>query len=149
MISHSQRSRISILFASVSLSIALAAAAMAGGAPAQATFELSGTVTGASGKHAVYVALWSADNFLKKPTEQQRFDLGTGPTFHFQIPAGHWALSAFEDMNDNGVLDMGLFGPKEPSGFWRAFHGHHKPRFSDVQVEITQDTRGADIALSR
>lgn len=131
------------------LSFALAFAMMPSRVRARDTFELSGTVTAGSGKHAIYVALWSADNFLKKPTEQQKFDPGTAPAFHFQVPAGHWALSAFEDMNDNGVLDMGLFGPKEPSGFWRPFHGHHKPRFPEVEVEITRDMRDANIALNR
>jgi hypothetical protein len=37
---------------------------------------------------------------------------------------------------------MGLFGPKEPSGFWRAFHGWHKPRFSEVCASIDHDTQG-------
>lgn len=57
-----------------------------------------------------------------------RVELGKSPTFRFDVRPGRYALSAFEDLNGNGILDMGMFGPKEPSGFWRPFGGWHKPR---------------------
>jgi len=71
----------------------------------------------------------------------------TAPDFRFDLPPGSWAVSAYEDKNDNGVLDMGLFGPKEPSGFWRPFSGWHKPKFDEVAASITRDTRDADVTL--
>ena len=117
------------------------------GAMAPETFRLSGRVLGSSGKSAVYVALWQADGFLKRPVQQVRFEPGAELHFHFEVPAGRWALSAFEDRNGNGVLDMGLFGPKEPSGFWRAFTGHHKPRFDEVAQLVGRDVLNADITL--
>ena len=42
---------------------------------------------------------------------------------------------------------MGLFGPKEPSGFWRPFGGWHKPRFDEVVTLFEGDARGLDIVL--
>jgi len=102
---------------------------------------------GLSGKSVVYVALWQADGFLKRPVQLSRIGHGAAPVFQFVVPAGRWAISAFEDSNGNGILDMGLFGPKEPSGFWRAFHGWHKPRFDEVSSIIEQDTPNADITL--
>lgn len=30
------------------------------------------------------------------------------------VPAGAYAISVFQDVNGNGKLDMGLFGPVEP-----------------------------------
>src|ERR1700691_1290540 len=90
-------------------------------------YALSGRVLGASGKSVVYVALWQADDFLKRPVKQIRIEPGAELVFRFEVPAGRWAISAFEDRNGNGVLDMGLFGPKEPSGFSREFKGWHKP----------------------
>jgi uncharacterized protein (DUF2141 family) len=113
------------------------------------TVEISGTVIGGSGKHAIYVALWDENSFLKTPTQKLRIEPGSAPDFHFQIVPGRWALSAFEDENDNGILDMGVFGPKEPSGFWRPFHGWHKPRFADVAARVDADTPHADIKLNR
>jgi uncharacterized protein (DUF2141 family) len=56
-------------------------------------------------------------------------------------------VSAYEDKNGNGVLDMGLFGPKEPSGFWRPFHAWRKPRFDDVAVDVGRDIADANVTL--
>jgi len=114
---------------------------------APATFRLSGRVSGASGKKVVYVALWQADGFLQTPVHQIRIEPGAPLVFQFDVPAGRWALSAFEDRNGNGVLDMGWFGPKEPSGFWRAFSGHHTPRFDEVASQVERDTANANITL--
>jgi uncharacterized protein (DUF2141 family) len=111
------------------------------------TFSLSGQVSGSSGKYVVYVALWQADGFLKHPVQQVRLEPGAARAFRFEVPAGRWAISAFEDRNGNGILDMGLLGPKEPSGFWRAFNGHHKPRFDEVSSQIEHDTSNADVVL--
>jgi uncharacterized protein (DUF2141 family) len=117
------------------------------GAAAPETFKLSGRVLGSSGKSVVYVALWQADGFLKRPVQQVRIEPGAAPVFQSDVPAGRWAVSAFEDRNGNGILDMGLFEPKEPSGFWRAFHRWHKPRFDEVASIIERDTPNADITL--
>ena len=111
------------------------------------TFRLAGGLLGASGKSVLYVALWQADGFLKRPVQQIRIEPGAERTFRFEVAAGRWAVSAFEDRNDNGILDMGFFGPKEPSGFWRAFSGHRKPRFDDVASVVASDTLDADILL--
>jgi uncharacterized protein (DUF2141 family) len=111
------------------------------------SFSLSGQVSGSSGKYVVYVALWRAEGFLKHPVQQVRIEPGAARTFRFEVPAGRYAISAFEDRNGNGVLDMGLFGPKEPSGFWRAFNAHHKPRFDEVSSLIQRDMPNADIVL--
>ena len=100
-----------------------------------------------SGKHAIHVALWDARGFLDKAAREIRLEPGAPPNFRFDVPRGRWALSAFEDVNDNGKLDMGIFGPKEPSGFWRPFHAWRKPRFDDVAVEITEDWTGVEIRL--
>lgn len=112
-------------------------------------FEISGKVIGGSGKHTIFVALWGAQGFLDKPVQQVRIDPPALPVFHFYVPAGSWAVSAFEDENNNGVLDMGRFGPKEPSGFWRAFHGWRKPRFRDVEISVDHNIADASVTLRR
>lgn len=111
------------------------------------TLQLSGRLLGASRNSALYAALWQADGFLKRPVQQIRIEPGAERAFRFEVPAGRWAVSAFEDQNGNGILDMGFFGPKEPSGFWRAFNGHRKPRFDDVASVVVSDTLNADILL--
>jgi uncharacterized protein (DUF2141 family) len=140
----------SLLPASLLFAIVLAVCSIhAAQSTASPTVAITGKVIGASGSHPVYVALWDASGFLAHPVQQVRFDPGVAPAFRFRVLPGRWAVSAFEDENGNGVLDMGRFGPKEPSGFWRPFHGWRKPRFDDVSVEIDRDTSDADIRLSR
>jgi uncharacterized protein (DUF2141 family) len=124
---------------------ALVAAQAATAAPR--TFTLSGRVLNSSGKNPVYIALWNQDSFLKTPTHGIRINPGADAIFSFEVPAGRWAISAYEDKNGNGQLDMGLFGPKEPSGFWPAFNGWHKPRFEEVSFSVNADIPHADITL--
>jgi uncharacterized protein (DUF2141 family) len=119
------------------------------GSEAQAPCTVSGRVLGASGRHTLYVALWDEKSFLQHPVQQVAIRPGDLPVFHFTMQPRRWALSAFEDQNSNGVLDMGLFGPKEPSGFWHPFHAWRKPHFSDVAASIESDVRDADIHLGR
>jgi uncharacterized protein (DUF2141 family) len=110
---------------------------------------ISGRVLGGSGEHTIYVALWDEKGFPQHPVEQISTDPRQSFEFRFVVAPGRWAVSAFEDENGNKILDMGLFGPKEPSGFWRAFHGWHKPRFSEVCASIDHDTPDADIHLGK
>jgi hypothetical protein len=120
-----------------------------GQAPAPVLVNLSGNVSGGSGKHVIFVALWQRDGFLIHAVQQARIEPHAEPHFQFQVPIGRWAVSAFEDVNDNGVLDMGAFGPKEPSKFWHPFHKWRKPRFEDVAVQVDQNVTELDIKLNR
>jgi uncharacterized protein (DUF2141 family) len=128
------------------LLLAAAVVGLVGAAP-PATFKLSGHIVGASGKSPVYVALWQADGFLQRPAQTVRMAAGDDLVFHFDVPAGRWAVSAFEDTNGNGRLDMGGFGPEEPSGFWRPFDAPRAPRFEDVDSLISRDISNADVRL--
>jgi uncharacterized protein (DUF2141 family) len=115
----------------------------------QATFTIAGRVAGASGNHPVYIALWDAKGFLTHSYQQVRIGPHASVEFRFRVPPGNWAVSAYEDENENGKLDMGMFGPKEPSGFWRAFHAWRKPRFGDVSSAIDKDVGNAVIQLRK
>ncbi len=127
------------------LLIALSIAATAAVTPGRV--QLSGQVLAASGKGTVHVALWQAEGFLEHPVQEVRLGPGKPLDFHFDVTPGRYALSAFEDLNGNGILDMGLLGPKEPSGFWRPFHGWHKPRFDEVASQFGRETHGLEIVL--
>jgi uncharacterized protein (DUF2141 family) len=115
----------------------------------QAHVTISGRVIGGAGKHTIRVALWDATGFLHKPVQQIEIKPQGEAVFHFEVTSGEWALSAYKDVNENGVLDMGVFGPREPSGFWRAFHKWRKPEFADVSVTVDKDVTNASIELQK
>ena len=53
------------------------------------------------------------------------------------VPAGRYAVQAFQDVNGNGKLDRGLFGvPKEPIGISRDAPIHFgPPRWQDAAFD--------------
>jgi len=131
----------------VGLLVALPALVAAINAYQPPTFTIAGRVTGGSGRHPLYVALWSDQGFLVTPAQTIHLPPGTEGHYRFIVPSGRWGVSAFENVNENGRLDMGMFGPKEPNGFWREFRGHHKPRFDEIAVLVDRDLTDANITL--
>lgn len=108
---------------------------------------ISGRVLGASDKHPVGIMLWDSTGFLTEAVQTLQETPDSVHPFHFDVPPGRWAISAFEDRNDNGKLDIGFFGPTEPSGFWRTFHAWRKPRFDDVASQVDSSITDVTIKL--
>ena len=70
-------------------------------------------------------------------------------TFAYErVLAGTYAIRAFQDENDNGKKDIGMFGPKEPWGNYRAkrpkFRG---PKFEEMAFEVQEDITDIKIEL--
>jgi uncharacterized protein (DUF2141 family) len=130
------------------LLFAASAAVLVGARPDDGPLvKLAGRVTGGSGRHTVFVALWREQDFMQQPVAVTRIAPGDDPSFAFDVQRGRWALGAFEDVNENGQLDMGLLGPREPSGLWRPFHGWRRPRFEDVASNVQRDTADVHLGL--
>ncbi|MFN7707663.1 MAG: DUF2141 domain-containing protein [Sphingobacteriia bacterium] len=58
---------------------------------------------------------------------------------HFaNLPAGSYALAAFQDLNGNGELDTNLFGvPTEPYGFSNNARGTlSAPNFGECEIKL-------------
>jgi len=136
--------RMSLIAALLSMAVHPGRAA---GVSSPGTFTLSGQVSGGSNKHTVYVMLWDSTGFTRKAVRQVQLPAISDGSFRFSVPPGRWALSAFEDRNGNGELDMRRFGPKEPSGMWRPFHAWRKPRFEDVAALVDHDITDVNIKL--
>ena len=109
--------------------------------------KLSGRIAGWSGKHPLYLALWNEKEFLVRPAQGRKLNAGDEALFDFDVSIGKWAVSAFEDLDGNGNLNMGMFGPTEPNGFWKPFRAWRKPRFADVAVLIDHDTANATLQI--
>jgi uncharacterized protein (DUF2141 family) len=68
------------------------------------------------------------------------------PFRFFDVPPGMYAISCFQDLNGNGELDMGLFGPVEPWGMYRV-KPTFKPVFAKEAYKINGDATGISIEV--
>ena len=96
------------------------------------------------GKGTVVVDIWDDEKMLfKKPFLEvsQKADHDT-LAFSFVLPEGQYAISVYQDINDNKKLDLGLFGiPKEPTGFGNNFRPRFSaPKYKDCAILLTQST---------
>ena len=62
--------------------------------------------------------------------------------FSFDLPHGDYALAAYQDLNENKVLDKGWFSiPKEPYGLSNNYRPKFSaPTFEDCRFALTKDT---------
>jgi uncharacterized protein (DUF2141 family) len=71
--------------------------------------------------------------------------------FEFKdIPEGVYSIKCFQDTNGNMKFDKGLFGPKEPWGFYfpdnESISGR-RSNFDEICFELNQDLSGVKIEL--
>jgi uncharacterized protein (DUF2141 family) len=76
-------------------------------------------------------------------------DLGKSIEFVFyNVLPQSYCIEAFVDVNANGKLDMGAFGPKEPWGNYRFARPRMRaPRFDEMAFEVNADIDGISIRL--
>jgi len=120
--------------------------------------EVAGTIH-FDGTGTVYVDLVTRDDFdASTPVEPFLAVLEPGPeelaskrvSFAFEgVSPGTYAVRAFLDQNENGVLDSYLLGPpKEPWGLYRPNRPRMmRPRFEDSAFELADDETEIQITL--
>ncbi|KQQ87906.1 DUF2141 domain-containing protein [Massilia sp. Leaf139] len=120
----------------------------AAAAPA-ATVEVR--VSGVTAKGKVAVAVCDKASFLKQCAHNATAPAQAGETTVTikDVPAGTWAVLAYQDENGNGELDRNLIGiPKEPYGFSRdARSKFGPPSFEDAAFEVGDAPAAATVRL--
>jgi uncharacterized protein (DUF2141 family) len=83
-----------------------------------AFLRISGVTVGGG---SVYAAVFSSDENYNNDRRFVEFILdaaGTTLSQELALPAGEYVVSVYQDTNNNGSLDTGVFGiPREPFGF--------------------------------
>jgi uncharacterized protein (DUF2141 family) len=114
-----------------------------------ATLEVR--VAGVSAKGNVHVAVCDRERFLKQCAWSASAPAQAGETTVAVkgVPAGTWAVLAWQDENGNNELDRNLVGiPKEPYGFSRDARGKFgPPTFEDAAIEVGAGAATANVRL--
>ncbi len=127
----------------------LLSALLVGAAPPGGTLVVDvGNVRSAKGN--VHIDICPEAKFLKDDcpySGQSPARIGATTVIVRNLPAGRYAVQAFDDENANGKVDRALFGiPKEGVGFSRdARIGLGPPKWNDAYFDF--DGRGARIVL--
>lgn len=65
------------------------------------------------------------------------------------VEQGRYGIRCFQDVNGNGKLDKGLFGPSEPWGMsWQRKKPSGWPRFKGIAFEVNSNIRDIRIELN-
>lgn len=115
-----------------------------------ATIDVHVTNT-AGGKGNVNVAVCDRERFLKQCAYTGSVPARDGETVVTikSVPAGTWAVLAYQDENANGELDRNLIGiPSENYGFSRDARGRFgPPSFDDAAMPVRDETMTATVRL--
>jgi uncharacterized protein (DUF2141 family) len=108
-------------------------------------------IAGVTPKGTVKVAVCDKERFLKQCAYSASAPAQAGETLVLVkgIPAGTWAVLAYQDENGNGELDRNLIGiPKEPYGFSRdARSKFGPPGFEDAAIEVGEALATTNVRL--
>jgi len=130
-------------------SFLLALALLCAGQACAATIEVR--VSGVTAKGKVNVAVCDRERFLKQCAYSASVPAEAGDTVVTlkDIPAGTWAVLAYQDENENKELDRNFIGiPKENYGFSRnPVSRFGPPSFEDAAISVREGANTAAITL--
>jgi len=120
------------------------------------TFSIEGElVFNSSGN--IYISLVDEEVFGTPMTGIQQYIIRIGQdemekkrvAYKFEnVAAGVYGIRCFQDVNSNGILDKGMFGPKEPWGMsWQGEKPARWPKFNHISFEVTENITNLIIDL--
>ena len=120
------------------------------------SLTIKGKISNITGEFDVYIALFNQEknwlnpkNSVKKMIVKSNQIKNKKVFFQFtQLKPGFYAISTFEDVDSNGQLNEGLFGPTEPFGFFKNYEPTFgAPEFKDCSFEIKKKITKIQIPL--
>jgi len=96
-------------------------------------------------KQKLYIAVDRKSEYLSDKPFQYTISTPTNNSVsvEFYLPKGAYAVSVYQDLNDNAKLDKNFFGaPTEPFAFSRNYKPTvRSPRFDEVKIEMSSDRK--------
>ena len=148
----------------VCLSLLLLISLLVAAEPSRSTEPATGTliviITGLTEPDAaVEVNVWrGADGWLDRSSEESRFrtrtlrgEAGTARAEFPGIPHRDYAVTAYQDDNENSMLDQGMFRkPKERLGFSNGLRPRFSaPKYENAAVQLESDELLVEIQLHK
>lgn len=96
-------------------------------------------------KGTLYITLFNSEEGFKNDNfyrfKKLQVTKNMEPIRFETLPTGNYALKVFHDVNNNGQLDVSLFGiPKEPYGFSNnAMGAFGSPNFEQCSIAFTEN----------
>lgn len=97
----------------------------------------------------VWVSVFSEKGFLEKSIQTKSVIIsGSKVIVEFDLPTGEYAVSTYQDVNNNGKLDRYIIGkPKEPYGFSNNVKPFGPPNYKDCKFRLTSSPKSISISL--
>ncbi len=118
------------------------------------TFTISGLITNYKpGKH-IYLALYASpeDFNTQKFSNKAWFKKDQLPPDSIRytftgVKQGYYIIAGYQDINEDGELNIGIFGPTEPFRIYKPRYGIFRPKFSKCKFFVNCDIDTAHMAL--
>jgi len=102
-------------------------------------------------KGNVFVLVYNEEKLVLKKAFVEKDLASSNPQlkFNFVVPQGDYSILAYQDVNGDKKLNLGLFNiPKEPTGFSNNFRPKFsKPKFIDATIKLMQPLATSIIEL--
>jgi uncharacterized protein (DUF2141 family) len=97
----------------------------------------------------VWVSVFSENDFLEKSIQTKSvIASGNKVIIEFDLHPGDYAVSTYQDVNNNGKLDRYFIGkPKEPYGFSNNIKPFGPPSYKDCKFTLANSTKLISISL--
>lgn len=91
----------------------------------------------------------SKSNWLKKPYQKVELTPNYSiQTASFKVPYGKYAVTVYQDLNNNGETDMNFLGiPKELVGFGNNYKPFGEPKFKSALINFDVTFKQQEIKL--
>ena len=88
-------------------------------------------------------------SWLKIPYRKMELSSGQDvQTASFKVPYGNYAITIYQDLNNNGKADMNFMGiPKELIGFGNNYKPFGEPKFKSCLIEFKATSKPQEIKL--
>lgn len=117
-------------------------------------FTISGTITNYQPGKTIYMALYPTEDdfnnrncYRKAIFEHDKLPHDTADYSFTEVGPGEYIIACYQDVNGDGKINMGLFGPTEPYRIYEPNYGLFGPKFKKCKFKVSSDIDSAHIVL--